>query len=76
MSTTWTNDALGNAIMAAFRKEIERVANEEAEAAAERVKQRTRRSIAQIAASLHDHYSIERMGKDLVIRVKIEGSGE
>jgi hypothetical protein len=72
MALTMNTERLGDSILAAIQAEIETVAAEEAEAAAERVKQRIRERIATIALAMQDHYSVERMGRDVVIRVKYE----
>jgi hypothetical protein len=73
MAITTSNDTFESAILRAIGEQIQKVAEEEAQAAAERVKQRVKEQVASIAVAVADHYSVERMGRDLVIRVRHEG---
>lgn len=66
------NDTLGRAIHAALQKEIEKIIKEESDIAAETVKIRVRERTTYIAANVLEHFTMERMGSELVIRVKFE----
>jgi hypothetical protein len=67
-----TNDVFAASILRSIREEVAKIADEEAALAAERVRSRVRARINEISVHLMDHFSMERMGRDLVIRVKHE----
>jgi hypothetical protein len=63
---------LGSEVARFFGSEIQRIADEEAAAAAEKVKQRVREAATKIAANVCERMSFERMGAELVIRVEFK----
>lgn len=63
---------LSRAISDGIRAEVERIVEEEAAKASEVVVKRVRAAIGGIAAQVASHLTMERMGTDLIIRVKIE----
>lgn len=64
---------LCKAVKHALEKQIELIVAEEAEASALRVSRRVREAAAQIAANVLTKFSMERFGKELVIKVDLEG---
>lgn len=74
MSKIQDGDVIVQAIQAAIADEVRRQIEVEAEAAAERVRAALQRSAGNIAVAVLSSYTIERMGPELVIRVKI-GNG-
>lgn len=73
MATDLNPERFGEGVMRALQEECAKIVEEEAEEAAKRVRDRIKGKTAQIAAKMFDHYSVERMGRDLVIRVQHEG---
>lgn len=65
-------DTISRAIHSALEKEIERIVKEEAGIAAETVKTRVRERTTAIASNILEHFTMERMGSELVIRVNFE----
>lgn len=65
-------DSLSSKIYRVMEAEITRIVEEEAEAAAKRVQARVRGMTGQIAARCLEHYTFERLGNQLVIRVDFD----
>ncbi len=70
-------EPLDKLIADALRREIGRIIVEETELAVkeaeERVRQRVRENTGALACRVLDHFSMERLGRDLIIRVDFEG---
>lgn len=62
---------LVHAITSALKTSIESIVEEEAKKAAANVERRVREKTAQIAASVLERYSMERIGPDLRITVRL-----
>ncbi len=62
-------DALNRAIKAEVERVVEEVANE----AAEKARAAVREKVGAIACGLLGQYNLSRDGRDLLIRVRIEG---
>lgn len=73
MASATSIDQTETLIMRAIQIEIERAIEAEADAAADRVKQAVMAKIGELSVRLLSHYSMERMGPDLVIRVNHDG---
>lgn len=71
MSINHTKDSFEVAILQAMRAEVERIVDEEAAAAGERVMQRVRGQVAQLATVVLNQYNISRQRDELVITVKL-----
>lgn len=63
---------IGNLMRAAIQRETEKIIDEEARAAGERVIVRVKRSVAQIAATVTSHLEMEDQGRLFIVRVKFE----
>lgn len=63
---------LGQLLKGAVEIKIQEIIDEEIAATCKRVETKVRDSIGGIAARVLEHFSFERMGQDLVIRVKFE----
>lgn len=66
-----TPDSLERAVLSAMREETSRIVEEEAQAAAVRVKERVRGIVGQIATKIATFTSFERRRDELLITVKI-----
>lgn len=61
-------------IRRAIQTRIEEIAKEEAVEAAKRVEKRVREDVGSIAAAIMSHFSFEKTGRELVIRVDFENT--
>jgi len=62
-----------SAIMAAIKSEIDRQREKVIEEAVAEFEEKVRKAVGQVVLQLSDYYSVERLGAELVIHVKIEG---
>ena len=69
-----TDERFAQAILDGIRREVTAIAEEEADAAANRVHERVKARLNEISVRLLDHFSVERVGRDLRIIVKHEGT--
>jgi len=67
-------DGITAAIQKAIKAEIESIVTQESKLAAERTEKRVRESVGSIAATCLEHFSFERMGNHLNIRVDFDGT--
>ena len=65
-------ERFADAVLSALRAEIERVADEEIDAAHKRIGERVRERVGSIAASVFTHYDLMMDRGDLLIRVRNE----
>jgi hypothetical protein len=70
MATTISPDRFAAAVLAALRKEIAEVAEEEITAANERVRERVHAKLGEIACKLFGTYNVAMMRDELVISVR------
>lgn len=73
MATELSETFIQDAILKAINQEIECQMDLEMHDLRSRVEARVRSAVGSIAASVMSNYSMERVGRDLLIRVKIEG---
>ncbi len=66
------SDRLLSAMVAALKSETEKIANEVLEEAKALFERRYRERIASVSASVANFYSIERLGAEILVRVKID----
>jgi len=69
-----SNDEIGKLIQHTIRQEIENVLNDEVDVVSKRVEQKIRASVASISAKVLEHFSMERFGSELVIRVNFDNT--
>lgn len=72
MITTPTTEPFEARLRKAIQSELEKIVVEEADKAAERVKQRVQEKLAVIAMVIAPKYSIEHCGSKMRIEVQIE----
>jgi hypothetical protein len=73
MATIKDHEFIGRAIEEALKTRIAEVIDEEVADVQSRVERRVRDLVGAVATSVASRYSVERMGDDVLIRVKIEG---
>lgn len=67
-------DHITEAIFRAIREEVANIAQEEAELAAKKVEDRVRAKTVEIAATVLEHFSIQKFGSELRIIVDFENT--
>ena len=72
MANITSPDRFAAAVLDALNREIERVAEEEIDAAHKRVAERVRERLGSIATAIFSHYDLTLDRRDLLIRVRNE----
>ena len=63
---------IGELLQKAIQQEVTRIIEEEVQEAPRRIQERIRGRIGQITAQVLEHFSMERQGSEIVIRVNFE----
>jgi hypothetical protein len=72
MAYTYDANQFAKMLNDTLRAECTKAADAAVEEVVKRVRESVRERLGAIAVKLFDHYSLERMGKDLVITVKFD----
>lgn len=74
MNMIQNSDTITAALHRAIKAEIEAIIEKESKDIALRVEKRVRESVGSIAATCLEHFSFERLGNHLVIKVDFDGT--